>query len=67
MLRRSYRFGSQSGIGRLAAAVNAGVFAAVERVRAEAHQDLVFVSVGGASDAPFHALVVDGHDGPGDG
>ena len=61
MLRRSYRFGSQSGIGRLAAAVNAGVFAAVERVRAEAHQDLVFVSVGGASDAPFHALVVDGH------
>ena len=40
MLRAATASGSQSGIGRLAAAENAGVFAAVERVRAKAPPDL---------------------------
>ncbi len=40
MLRHSYRFGGESGIGQLAAAVNAGAVDGVRRALAHGHADL---------------------------
>lgn len=60
MLRHSHRFSAQSGIGRLAEAVNAGVVDAVARVRAAQYDDLSFINLSGADDPAFRSLVVDG-------
>lgn len=64
MLRHSHRFAADSGIGRLAAAVNAGRHPAVAEVWREAHGDLALLSAD-AAEADFDALVIDGHAVPG--
>lgn len=67
-LRHSHRFGADSGIGRLAAAVNAGDADAVARVWASRPADLARLPAG--DDAALRALVVHGapaafgHTGP---
>ncbi len=69
MLRHSYRFAAASGIGRLAAAVNAGDRAALRALWHEGHADLALLPLrAGRADASgepaassaFAALVVDG-------
>ena len=69
MLRHSYRFAADSGIGRLAAAVNGGDGAALRRLCSEACADLAVLPLGdggansrgsGGDDSALRALVVDG-------
>ena len=60
MLRRSRRFGTDSGIGALAQAINAGDVAAVTRAFASARGDIAVVTPAPASIA---ALAIDGRDG----
>ncbi|MGY3231947.1 exodeoxyribonuclease V alpha subunit [Luteibacter sp. HA06] len=60
MLRRSRRFGTDSGIGALAQAINAGDAAAVTRAFASARGDIAVVAPAPASIA---ALAIDGRDG----
>jgi exodeoxyribonuclease V alpha subunit len=60
MLRRSRRFGTDSGIGALAQAINAGDAAAVTRAFASARGDIAVVVPAPASIA---ALAIDGRDG----
>jgi exodeoxyribonuclease V alpha subunit len=50
MLRQSHRFGADSGIGQLAAAVNAGDAAAVHALRERALPDLQWLEIGGAQE-----------------
>ncbi|MGR4871243.1 exodeoxyribonuclease V subunit alpha [Variovorax sp. LARHSF232] len=62
-LRVSYRFGADSGIGRLAEAVNSGDAAQVAQVLAQGHADLSAPSLlqqGALADAALRRLVVDG-------
>ncbi|WP_144157280.1 exodeoxyribonuclease V subunit alpha [Paraburkholderia sp. BCC1885] len=63
MLRRSHRFSAQSGIGQLAALVNAGDAAAVARVWTHGHADLALLVCSAHDDASFRALVIDGYGG----
>jgi len=58
-LRRSYRFSADSGIGRLAEAVNSGDVAALRDVQAAAHADLAHLD---AAREPglLRTLVLDG-------
>ena len=63
MLRHSHRFGAESGIGRLAEAVNRGDAGALVQFRADRHDDLAFLSLRGIDDPAFHSLVVDGGRG----
>ncbi len=58
-LRHSYRFGSGSGIGRLAEAVNAGHLQRVRELRARGPADLAWLPLQGG-DAALRALVLDG-------
>lgn len=60
MLRFSHRFATGSGIGRLAAAVNAGDFAAVQGVWRTPAADLAMFSPGAGNAAAFNDLVIDG-------
>jgi exodeoxyribonuclease V alpha subunit len=60
MLRRSRRFGTDSGIGALAQAINAGDATAVTRAFANARGDIAVVAPAPASIA---ALAIDGRDG----
>ncbi len=63
MLRHSYRFGGDSGIGRLAQAVNAGRVDAVRAVFVQGHADLARVPIGSGeagSEAALRRLVVEG-------
>ncbi|SEO83518.1 DNA helicase/exodeoxyribonuclease V, alpha subunit [Luteibacter sp. UNC138MFCol5.1] len=63
MLRRSRRFGSQSGIGALAAAINAGDAAAVRAVFAAAPAD---IAMHPGTPAAIATLAIDGRgDAPG--
>jgi len=66
-LRRSYRFGADSGIGRLAEAVNSGDAAGLARLLAHGHADLSTTlqrpGQGMLDDAALRRLVVDGAPG----
>lgn len=66
MLRHSHRFSAQSGIGQLAALVNAGDAAAVARIWTHGHADLALLVCSAADDASFKALVMDGYGGASD-
>ena len=60
MLRKSYRFPEQSGIGQLAAKVNDGLAAPALQVLAQPHQDVQVVRLRGDADPSLRDLVVDG-------
>ncbi|MBS1214775.1 MAG: recD, partial [Proteobacteria bacterium] len=60
MLRHSRRFSADSGIGRLAEAVNAGDTAALRKIRKQGHADLALLRLAGGDDPDFRALVIDG-------
>ena len=61
MLRHSHRFSADSGIGRLAEAVNAGDTTAVREAWTQGYTDLTLLPVNDADEATFQALVIDGH------
>ncbi|MDN8070201.1 exodeoxyribonuclease V subunit alpha [Burkholderia vietnamiensis] len=60
MLRFSHRFSAESGIGKLAEAVNMGEPAEVARVWAHGYADLALLDCSEKPDAVLGALVVDG-------
>ncbi|RQS71939.1 exodeoxyribonuclease V subunit alpha [Burkholderia sp. Bp8963] len=60
MLRFSHRFSENSGIGKLAEAVNSGEQAKVAEVWAHGYADLALLDCSEKSDAALGALVVDG-------
>lgn len=59
MLRSSHRFGAASGIGQLAAAVNAGDAAAMNDLIGSRSGDIAWMS-GGISQSPFASIAVNG-------
>jgi len=61
-LRRSYRFGAQSGIGQLAQAVNEGDRKRVREIRVKGRADLAWLDLVSAGDAGLRRLVL--HGGP---
>ncbi|MGA7782420.1 MAG: exodeoxyribonuclease V subunit alpha [Paraburkholderia sp.] len=63
MLRQSHRFSAESGIGQLAALVNAGDAASVARIWTHGHADLALLVSPASDDASFKALVIDGDGG----
>ena len=63
MLRHSYRFGGDSGIGQLAAAVNAGSVDGVRRALAQGHADLARLVLAEAGEGALRRLVIDGIPG----
>jgi exodeoxyribonuclease V alpha subunit len=68
MLRESYRFSSESGIGQLAEAVNSGDKNKIDAVWMRALGDIAFVACPERGDAVLKALVVEGKsaiDSPG--
>ncbi len=60
MLRHSYRFGTDSGIGQLAKAVNAGDKPAVRDLWTRHPADLDLVVLADTEDTAFRSLVIDG-------
>ena len=60
MLRFSYRFSKDSGIGQLASAVNGGDPAEVRRIWVRGYADLVWLECHEKDDAAFEALVIEG-------
>lgn len=60
MLRHSRRFGSGSGIGRLARAVNAGAAAEARAILAAGSTDLHVLRLRGEQDAALERLLLDG-------
>lgn len=60
MLRHSYRFSGDSGIGQLAAAVNAGSVEDVRRALDHGHADLARVALAGEDESALRRLVIDG-------
>ena len=60
MLRHSHRFSADSGIGRLAEAVNAGDRQATEQVLADGHADLTLLPVASPDEDALRQLVIDG-------
>lgn len=60
MLRHSYRFSGASGIGRLAAAVNAGSVDEVRRTLGHGYTDLARVVLASEGEAALRQLVIDG-------
>jgi len=68
MLRHSYRFGADSGIGRLARAINTNQPGEVSKILADtSHQDLHRLSLSEIGDDALEALVVAGVPGRGHG
>ncbi|SDO97463.1 exodeoxyribonuclease V subunit alpha [Pseudomonas jinjuensis] len=63
MLRHSHRFRSDSGIGQLAEAVNAGDVAALKAVWKNAYPDLARLSVDARDSRVLRDLVIDGGRG----
>ena len=63
MLRHSFRFAAESGIGQLAEAVNAGDTVAMGKIWKVGHQDLALLPLTAGDDAPLRALVIDGRVG----
>jgi exodeoxyribonuclease V alpha subunit len=64
MLRHSHRFGAESGIGRLAAAVNAGDVDAVHRVLRQGHAELARVALEPGQESALRRLAIDGSASP---
>ncbi len=64
MLRHSHRFSAESGIGRLARAVNAGDVTATSAVWKANYADLSLLPLTGQDDIRFKSLVVDGQIAP---
>ncbi len=64
MLRHSHRFSGDSGIGRLAAAVNAGSADGVRQVLAAGYADLARIPLRDVGEGALRRLVVDGGDLP---
>lgn len=60
MLRHSHRFSADSGIGRLAEAVNAGDPDKVRDIWTSGHADLALVTLHSTEDAAFRSLVIEG-------
>jgi len=60
MLRHSYRFSYDTGIGELASAINAGEPVKVASILREGFADLQVVTLAGDTEAAFRALVIDG-------
>jgi exodeoxyribonuclease V alpha subunit len=60
MLRHSHRFSAESGIGRLAEAVNSGSGAAVREIWTQDCADLKLLRVMAGDDPIFRSLVIDG-------
>jgi len=60
MLRQSHRFKSDSGIGQLAAAVNAGDAAAIDAVWRHGYRDLKFMPIDHLDQAPLRTLLIGG-------
>ena len=65
MLRHSHRFSGDSGIGQLAAAVNAGNVDAVRLAVVQGYADLARVPLGDEGERALRRLVIDGDDGSG--
>ena len=63
MLRHSHRFSGDSGIGQLAAAVNAGSVDAVREALGHGYADLARVALGDEGERALRRLVVDGESG----
>ena len=63
MMRHSFRFAADSGIGQLAEAVNAGDTVAMGKIWKAGHQDLALLPLTGSDDASFRTLVIDGRSG----
>ncbi|MDY0374814.1 MAG: exodeoxyribonuclease V subunit alpha [Desulfobacterium sp.] len=61
VLRKSHRFGEQSGIGALAGAVNRGDKRGVTEVWDRSFSDLFRLSIASCHDKLFKRLVLDGH------
>ncbi len=61
MLRHSHRFAANSGIGQLAAAVNAGDHVMVDAIWNKGYGDLCSLPLNARDAGPFNALIVDGH------
>lgn len=59
VLRKSHRFGDQSGIGALARAVNCGNPEAVKRVWAKGYDDITALSIETTEDRAFANLILD--------
>jgi len=64
MLRHSHRFAAASGIGRLAAAVNAGDTQRLEELWRQPPADLAFRELAGDDGQAFGELVIDGGQAP---
>ena len=60
MLRHSYRFSGDSGIGQLATAVNAGSGEGVRRTLAHGHADLTRLALTREGEGALRRLVIDG-------
>ncbi|MDP9902595.1 exodeoxyribonuclease V subunit alpha [Variovorax ginsengisoli] len=60
MLRHSHRFTADSGIGRLADAVNSGDVPALREIWRLPYPDLSRLSLASPGDAPLRALAIDG-------
>ncbi|MFA9441214.1 exodeoxyribonuclease V subunit alpha [Uliginosibacterium sp. sgz301328] len=60
MLRHSHRFGAASGIGQLAAAVNAGDVAAMKTVWSHDHADLSRIAASHDDERALRELLIDG-------
>lgn len=66
MLRHSHRFDQGSGIGQLAAAVNAGDVRAIEQVLSEGHADVIEHHLPSVDDPRLDAVVLGPrHEAPG--
>jgi exodeoxyribonuclease V alpha subunit len=61
-LRKSHRFGADSGIGQLAQAVNDGDLRRVREIRTKGRADLAWLDLASAGDAGLRRLVL--HGGP---
>ena len=62
MLRHSFRFSANSGIGQLAKAVNAGDSGTVGQLWAASYPDLARLPLTSSDDASFRALVIEGRE-----
>ncbi|MDR5816758.1 exodeoxyribonuclease V subunit alpha [Caballeronia sp. LZ033] len=60
MLRKSHRFSSTSGIGKLAHAVNEGKGSDLAKILAKGHDDIAYVDCPERGDAVLKALAVEG-------
>ncbi|TKB47319.1 exodeoxyribonuclease V subunit alpha [Ferrimonas sediminicola] len=64
LLRKSHRFDANSGIGRLAAAVNIGDSRDVARLFGQPWPDLLSASLGGEQDRALERLCIEGDASP---